>query len=89
MSDYEKRYEVHVGRVSYYTDDEATALRVYNGYMVPDKFNVLPKGGIYEGYGEESRDGYIYRKSTGKVLISTLEYLIYKAKVQKMLERIR
>lgn len=90
MSDYEKQYEVHVGFVSYYTDDAATALRVYNGYMVPDRYNVMPRGGIYEGYAEDSYSGdYVYRKTTGQVLPSTLEYRIQRQKVQNMLEDIR
>lgn len=90
MSDYDKRYEVHVGFVSYYTDDEAAALRVYNGYMVPDRYNVMPLGGIYEGYAQESHSGdFLYRKNIGQVLISTLEYRIQRAVVQTLLERIK
>lgn len=90
MSDYEKQYEVHVGFVSYYTNDPATALRVYTGYMVPDRYNVMPRGGIYEGYAEESYSGdFLYRKNIGQVLISTLEYRIQRQKVQDMLESIR
>lgn len=99
MSVYEKRYNVSAGMVSHYTDDPAEALRLYNrGLGLRDQFNRLyPDPYIVEGYAEykDVDKGWgdyatqVTRRSLGKVLPSTLEYLVQRAKVQKMLEEIR
>ena len=88
MSLYDKRFNVHTGYVSNYTDDPAEALRLYN--RDPDE----PNRWINEGYGEWRDTGQegvscVTRRTIGHVLPSTLEYVIQRAEVQKMLEKIR
>lgn len=93
MSSYDKRYNVVANMVSFYTDDPVAALRHY--YMGANKYasgecSYPPY--IVEGYGEEVgyRDGVteILRRTTGKVLPSTLEFLIQRAYVQDLMKEI-
>lgn len=87
MSVYSRRYNVSSNMVSYYTDDPAEALRLYNSGLNTG----YPAPWIAEGYGDYS-DGpndttCVTRRTTGKVLPSTLEFLIVRAEVQKMKEK--
>lgn len=88
MSDYDKRYNVlYDGVISYYTDDPAKTLSLYNSGD-PNKARW-----ISEGYGYYSDGPYdslcITRCTVGPVLPSTLEYIIARDEVQKMIKELR
>lgn len=90
MSVYQRRYGVHANRTSHYTDDPAEALRVFRTYQArADARGYTGAGWIDEGYGDE-RDGpndttMVTRRTTGTVLLSTLEFRVQRRAVAAML----
>ena len=103
MNDYDKRYNVCANMVSIYTDDPASALKHYNmglvkyesgecryppfineGYSVDRDVFLTTSSGGREYYGTE-----VTRRNKGPVLPSTLEFMIVRSEVQKMLKEIR
>lgn len=89
MSDYDRRYNVHANMVSHYTDDPAEALKTYMyGLEKYESGDCRYPPFINEGYGEWEPYGdhdMVTRVTTGKVLPSTLEYLVQRRRVQKMI----
>lgn len=87
MSSYDRRYNVHYRGVSFYTDDPAEALSLYNyglGYHNPP---FIDEG--YADYDDGPNDTtMVTRRTTGSVLPSTLEFIVERAAVQKMIKEL-
>lgn len=89
MSVYSKRFNIHYNGCSYYTNDPAEALSLYR----KDDGRSSRPAYIVEGYADYSSGPNdttcVTRRTIGKVLPSTLEFLIARAEVEKMIERLR
>lgn len=92
MSDYERRYNVHANYVSHYTDDPAEALRLYQSGLGHE-----PPPFITEGYADyedvpggpgQIEGTIVTRRTTGKVLPSTLELLVAQREASEVLDTV-
>lgn len=87
MSDYERRYNVHVGRVSRYVDTAEEALRIIDK-AGPDEAVWVNEGyADYEDreYGEYGGGTIVTRRTTGRVLVSTLRFKVERQRVQRLI----
>lgn len=97
MSVYERRYEVHAGMASHYTDDPAEALRFLDRGSPDDKYppwchegyadyeDVYPGSSKYRGI----EGTIVTRRTLGPVLRSTLEFRAQRRAAQRLLADLR